>query len=172
MTFVKGMRLVGLGLLPILVIFPLLVAVSASEDRADEARRKNLREPVFRVSNRSSVTEKDRNAPPPTAPVVDQHPLDPALKMASDALVKIRRDIKDYTCTLVKQERVNGVVLDPEYMFTNHQAYSFIGSTLFTTQQERPPPVSFHLRRLLPWGNMLETNGTQVLDHEGSGVNA
>ena len=41
MTFVNGMRLVGLGVLPILVISPLLVVVNASEDGANGVDRKN-----------------------------------------------------------------------------------------------------------------------------------
>jgi hypothetical protein len=54
------------------------------------------------------------------------HPLEPALDRAYKALNQIERDIKDYTCTLVKRERVDGKLTEPEYMFTKirHQPFS------------------------------------------------
>ena len=57
-----------------------------------------LREPVFRVSaaKNDGVNGAVANAAP--------HPLDPALKMAQDALSLIQATIKDYTCTIVKRE--------------------------------------------------------------------
>jgi hypothetical protein len=36
------------------------------------------------------------------------HPLDPVLQLAQDALVAMRRDIKDYKATLLKRERIGG----------------------------------------------------------------
>jgi hypothetical protein len=39
---------------------------------------------------------------------VDEHPLDPVLQLARDALVSMRRDIKDYRATLLKRERIGG----------------------------------------------------------------
>jgi hypothetical protein len=54
------------------------------------------------------------------------HPLEPALDRAYKALKKIEREVKDYTCTLVKRERVDGKLTDYEYMFTKvrHQPLS------------------------------------------------
>jgi hypothetical protein len=65
--------------------------------------RNQLREPVYRVANAEAET--------------GAHPLDPALEIANRALEIIRNDISDYTCTLVKRERIKGTLLDHEYMF-------------------------------------------------------
>ena len=47
-----------------------------------------------------------------------EHPLDPAIAFARERLGLLRANVRDYTCTLVKRERVNGTVTDYEYMFT------------------------------------------------------
>ncbi len=72
---------------------------------AQERSRDQLREPVFRVANTEG------------APQGGSHPLDPAIEIATRALGIIRNDIADYTCTLVKRERVKGTLRDHEYMF-------------------------------------------------------
>lgn len=48
----------------------------------------------------------------------NKHPLDPALALAHDGLRNIRENVRDYSATLVKRERVDGTVKDYEYMFT------------------------------------------------------
>lgn len=69
--------------------------------------RDQLREPLYRVA------QNDAQAPAAAA----GHPLDKPLELAHKALEIIRNDIKDYTCTVVKRERVRGVLHDHEYMF-------------------------------------------------------
>lgn len=44
------------------------------------------------------------------------HPLDAALKIARDGLESINKDIQDYTCTIVKRERVGGVLGEHQFM--------------------------------------------------------
>lgn len=65
-----------------------------------------LREPVFRVANAPEKT-------PTTAPA---HPLDPAISFAEEGLARLRREVKDYTCTIIKRERIKGELNDYEYM--------------------------------------------------------
>lgn len=73
---------------------------------AQERSREQLREPVYRVANN------------PEAPAAaGSHPLDPAVEVATRALGILRNDITDYTCTMVKRERVKGTLRDHEYMF-------------------------------------------------------
>ena len=65
----------------------------------------------------------------PASPELGQltgHPLEPALDRAYKALKQIEREYKDYTCTLVKRERVDGKLTDYEYMFTKvrHEPFS------------------------------------------------
>jgi len=67
--------------------------------------RNHLKEPVFRVTKR---IEPDQRMP--------IHPLDPAIKIAEDGLNRIRTQVIDYTCMIVKQERINGELNAAEYM--------------------------------------------------------
>jgi len=55
-----------------------------------------------------------------------QHPLIPAIQRAKAALKNIDANIADYSCTLVKRERVDGKLIGPEYMFTKvrHKPFS------------------------------------------------
>lgn len=67
--------------------------------------RDQLREPVLRVTKR--IEPEDR------LPV---HPLDPAIRLAEEGLARIKTQISDYSCTIVKQERINGELNPPEHM--------------------------------------------------------
>ncbi len=55
-----------------------------------------------------------------------QHPLDPEIQRGKERLDTIRRDIRDYSCTFTKRERINGKLLDYEQMFlkVRHQPFS------------------------------------------------
>src|SRR4029079_19061697 len=69
---------------------------------------KDLHEPVHRVAKANN---------PPAAPVVGQgHPLDPALDMAKEGLKVVEDTLTDYTCTVVKQERIKGELQPQEFM--------------------------------------------------------
>jgi hypothetical protein len=52
----------------------------------------------------------------PRVPPAPAHPLAAALKIAVDGYEHIRRDIRDYTCILIKQERIDGQLNDYEYL--------------------------------------------------------
>ena len=73
-------------------------------------QKENLREPVYRVSSTRNEAAKDA-AQPAT------HALDPALDMARKGLDRVRGDLRDYTCVLVKRERIKGKLKEPEYVF-------------------------------------------------------
>jgi hypothetical protein len=53
---------------------------------------------------------------PTTAAHPRPHPLDPALEMAEEGLRSIRENVRDYTATVVKRERIGGKVGDPMHM--------------------------------------------------------
>jgi outer membrane lipoprotein-sorting protein len=55
-----------------------------------------------------------------------QHPLQPALELAQRGLSQLRSTIKDYSCTMVKRERIDGKLNDHEYMFAKvrHEPFS------------------------------------------------
>lgn len=66
--------------------------------------QKNLSEPIYRVAKNNR-------------PVTDRHPLDSALQIAQAGLQKMRTQVADYTCVLVKRERINGRMGSPEYIY-------------------------------------------------------
>jgi hypothetical protein len=105
--------------------------------------RDNLSEPVLRVAK----------ATPPNA---YQHPLDPALDLARTGLETIRTSVNDYTCTLVKRERINGTLGDYEYMFTKIRNRKVEGDEVVT-------PFSVYMYFLKPSG----VKGREVLYVEG-----
>jgi hypothetical protein len=107
-----------------------------------------LREPVFRVSKANNV---DNN---PQAPA---HPLDPALDIARNSLNKVRGDIRDYRCILVKRERINGELNDHQYMFTKVRNRQY-------DQAGRPVvPFSVYMYFLKP----TDIKGREVIYVEG-----
>ncbi len=77
--------------------------------------QRQLTEPVYREANAKvehPATAKD-------------HPFDRALARAYDGLRNIRQNIRDYSATMIKQERIGDTLRDPEYMFAkirNEQA--------------------------------------------------
>ena len=56
----------------------------------------------------------------------NEHPLAPAIRIANDGWQRIDRDIKDYTCTLVKREQIDGVVGEHQHIFCKirHKPFS------------------------------------------------
>jgi hypothetical protein len=73
-------------------------------DEPRESRQK-LKEPVFRITKRIEPAERQA-----------AHPLDPAIEMATQGLIRIRESVNDYTCLIIKQERINGTLLPTEKM--------------------------------------------------------
>lgn len=63
-----------------------------------------LERPVFRVAKKVDPTAKK------------PHPLDEALKMARQQLAHSQRNVIDYTCKIVKRERINGKLGQIEIM--------------------------------------------------------
>lgn len=94
----RRLFLQGLGAAGALALGRNLVAEEPGED---------TREPIFRVA-------KSNNAPGQAS---EAHALDPALEMAEKSLEHIRNTVTDYTCTIIKRERVKGNLGDIEYMF-------------------------------------------------------
>ena len=81
------------------------VAAITCAGSAAFAEDKELKEPIFRVGNLPDVAIRK-----------DNHPLDPALKIAREALEYIRKEVHDYECILIKRERVGTTLNDEEYM--------------------------------------------------------
>jgi hypothetical protein len=78
--------------------------------------RESLTEPVFRVSKARLEPEKPGKVELKLA-AEGEHPLDPAIRFAKHALQQIHASIHDYSCTIVKQERIDGELYPQEYMY-------------------------------------------------------
>jgi hypothetical protein len=122
-----------------------LVLVSAQQPGAQ------LREPVFRVA-------KGNVDAPPQPP---QHPLDPALDIARNALHRVRTEIRDYTCILVKRERINGELNDHQYMFTK------VRNRQYDNAGRQMEPFSVYMYFLKP----ADIKGREVIYVEGENNN-
>ncbi|MBM3999978.1 MAG: DUF1571 domain-containing protein [Planctomycetes bacterium] len=85
-------------------VLALCCAATSSSSEAQEGRP-SAREPVYRVSKAKLDSQS-------------KHPLDPALDMARQGLEKIQSGVRDYTCILVKRERVKGELGDHQFIFT------------------------------------------------------
>jgi len=72
--------------------------------------KNDLHEPVHRIA------KANNNNPPAAPPIAEGHPLDPALDMARDALKVVEQTLTDYTCRIVKQERIKGTLGDQEFV--------------------------------------------------------
>lgn len=72
------------------------------------------------------VAHGNANAGDAGVAAVGVHPLQPALELAQKGLGDLRAKIKDYTCTVVKRERIDGKLGDHEYMFAKirHEPFS------------------------------------------------
>jgi len=82
--------------------------LAAGVCRAD-GENPGLREPIHRVA-------KVNNNPPAAGAPVAKHPLDPALEIANESLKIIEQTIDDYTCRIIKQERIRGELPPAEHM--------------------------------------------------------
>lgn len=91
-----------------------------------------LTEPVYRVANEPAAVETDgglttvapaANAPPAGRVVLDftqqpgEHPLAPAIRVCKASLEEIDRNVRDYSCTLVKCERIDGALGEHQHIF-------------------------------------------------------
>lgn len=76
--------------------------------------------PPEAIARRVPAEPAADNAAPAAAPAGEipagQSPLDPAIDMAKKVLKNVHDNVKDYTAVIVKQECINGNLLDPEYM--------------------------------------------------------
>jgi hypothetical protein len=88
-----------------------MIAWCASIGVAQDSSPQRLTEPVFRIANNSN--NNNANTTPAPVPLA---PLDEALQLASHGLQHIQTNVRDYTATLVKRERVDGELGDYEYM--------------------------------------------------------
>jgi hypothetical protein len=168
----RGRRLFGLA-----VISATLVCVSATmlaqspqpqQRPAKRPGREQLPQPVYRVAQQvpdaaAVAANTAGNLPQqPEAPVAQpEHPLVPALQIAYKAMATIRANIKDYSCTMIKRERIEGKLNEPEFMHlrVRHEPFSvymyFLGPERLRGQEAM---------------YVAGKNNGNLLGHAGSGI--
>ncbi len=112
-------------------------------------------EPVYRISKNGS----SRNEP--------AHPLDPALQIAYGSLKHVRDHIVDYSAIMIKQERIDGVLTDPEYMgvkVRNRKIENGVVRTPFSVYIAFLKPATVKGREVIYVENANDGN---VVAHEG-----
>ncbi len=129
-----------------------------------EDQRQQLREPVYRVTNRTDTRQPQQGAA--------EHPLAPALRLAKQGLANIEQNVRDYQCTLVKREQINGKLLDQEFMFTKirHEQQTPQGKVPFSVYMYFLKPSSVKGREVLYVegrnnGNLMAHEGGALLKH-------
>jgi hypothetical protein len=65
----------------------------------------------------SDSEKKDGENGQASAAAKDEHPLDPALRIAREGLDRIRREVHDYTAVMIKRELVGNKLFGPDKMF-------------------------------------------------------
>jgi hypothetical protein len=123
---------------------------------------KKVREPLFRVGN-SKPDTGFASSTTTTAPA----PIDRALAIAEDGLNYIRADIRDYSATMIKRERINGIVGEAE----------FIDLKVRNRRKDQGIPLSIYMKFLKPskvkgreviW--VEGRNDGKLIAHEGTGM--
>jgi hypothetical protein len=101
-----------------------------------------LSEPVYRVANETAdpgqASAPAPATPPANGPTFDftqqpnEHPLAPVLRALKSSQEMIEKNIRDYSCTFVKRERINGQLGEHEHilMKVSHEPFSVYMSFL------------------------------------------
>jgi len=103
------------------------------------------------------------NAGDAVAAAAAAHPLEPALEIARKGLASIKASIQDYSCTVVKRERIDGKLGEHEYMFAKIRQQPFSVYLMFLG------PDSVKGQEVIYVDGRNDGN---MLAHAGSGVRA
>ena len=141
----------------------MLVSATTLHAQSNRESRQGLHFPVYRVAQRPAAPARpNANVPSRTLPVRPvaaqaEHPLKPMISKAEELLAKMDKDVEDYSATLVKRERINGVLHDYQYMQTKvrHEQKNARG--------EVTAPFSVYLNFLAP----EDIKGREVIYVEG-----
>ena len=106
----------------------------------------------------------------PTAKPVD-HPLSPALKLAQEGLERIDKDIRDYTCLLLKRELIDGALSPYQFMqmkLRHRQSLAEGAEIPFAVYLKFLKPVSIQGREVLFVDG--QRNGDMLVRRGGVGL--
>lgn len=94
-------------------------------------------------------------------------PIVKALNIAEDTLQYIRTDIRDYTATMIKRERVDGLVGDAEFIDIKIRNEREAENIPFSIYMKFKKPANIKGREVL-W--VEGRNGNKLTAHEGTGL--
>ena len=97
-----------------------------------QVEREKVDPDSVRAAVKDRIAASTSDAPLSARDVPKAHPLDHCLEMARESLAHIERDIRDYTCTMVKRERVNGELTEHEFMTCKIRHTTSAGGTPFS----------------------------------------
>jgi hypothetical protein len=137
MAFNRRSFLSGFGYFSAIAASGTLAGIAAGEDPP----AKNLVEPVFRVAKTSPAAAAATASPATNG--VAAHSLDEGIALARRALDNSEKNYEDYTATLVKRERVDGVVGQQEFMYIKVRNRKVVNGQLKT-------PLSVYLTFIGP----------------------
>ena len=103
------------------------------------------------------------NAGEANAAAAGAHPLEPALELAAKGLASIQANVKDYSCTMVKRERIDGKLGDHQYMFAKVRRAPFSVYLYFLGPEDVKGQEVIYVDG---------KNDNNMLAHAGSGVRA
>jgi hypothetical protein len=102
-------------------------------------------------------------------PQAAEHPLAGALRIAQGVMDNINQNVHDYTCVMMKQERIDGKLNEPEYM----------SAKIRNQNPARGVPFSVYLKFIAPDDAVGREviyvegqNGGKLVAHEGKGLRA
>ncbi len=144
-----------------------LIALSAVSFFAASAVAQEEAGSTGPVAHQASA--KDGSIPASNASAVTPAvaPIDRALNIANEGLEFIRRDIRDYTATMVKRERIDGVVGDPEFMAIKVRNRKENAGIPLSVYMKFLRPASVKDREVI-WVEGRDDN--KLVAHEGSGM--
>lgn len=138
----KVMRFINWGV--VLCAATIAAATFCASAQAQQPGGK-LTEPVYRVANAASKPGG-----------VTTSPLDPAIRLAKSTLKNVQTNIKDYTCTMIKRERVDGKLGEQEYFYMKFRNRKVVDGRIAT-------PMSVYMKFIKP----LKTAGRECIYVEG-----
>jgi hypothetical protein len=140
------------------VALGVVTAAITAAGQAPQEPGRQLQEPVYRISKAHS----DQSAK------LQTHPLDPAIALAKDGLKTIQQSVRDYTCVMVKRERIDGELGDYEYMYAKVRSEQRVNDKVAV-------PFSVYLYFLKPEGvkgreviYVRDHNDDKLIAHEPS----
>jgi len=113
------------------IVSSAVIAVAFVVCQSANAQENRTTEPVYRVANEAAAnTVAPAAAPAAAAPVAapaaapaapfnlaqqpGEHPMAPAIRVMKEVLANIDQNVRDYTCTLIKREAVEGALGDQQ----------------------------------------------------------